>query len=179
MLEPNKPYQKAMIQPLPDMIIGISSKYPSLSLVSLLDAISESGTGIKEDADKSHFQLQVSFSEDQMCIAYLVDRYPSLTLREKLVLSTAPVPIKNSETELAHAFEHYLTYLNSRKTVPPYLNSLDSRTSSEALRNLETRFKITDLYLWLANRFPEYFVAVNDVLSMREDCTAKIDAILR
>lgn len=129
------------------------------------------------------FRTRVSFpegtfypdvQEDVLAAAELVDTYaPSLPIEQRYALACTPLDL--DEHLFRNTFADWLESLDSKKTVG-FPRQLEMGGGLEAL---EEMLKLTTVYRWLAQKFPEAFTDVARVAEIRREATEQVQAILR
>lgn len=165
---PLPPYERAGLQPLPAQYERLHEAFPTLSLCTLL--------GLTEQAGRFEDSLFTPcISPDMLLLAYsLGGAFPTLTLHQQLTLAAAPVAMRCHFN--VNTFRDLVTHLALNSPCPL---QFDMRQYGGARANLgivESFYRALDLYLWLAQRFPEIFV---DGLAARERQVALTAQITR
>lgn len=130
----------------------VSAIAASLGLQSLADILQVFLKEFRLGADKRFIS---AIGEEQLDVAALVDRY-GLTLREKLTLSNAPIPMVKGE--IPDVFFRMVRALEQRKPLSfAELSAYHSDRASASQLDAEYAVKVLTLYCWLHYRFPEVF----------------------
>ncbi len=112
--------------------------------------------------------------DEQMTLARITDRFRTLSLETRFILSAAPVPL--NVTSAVAAFEQMVATVAKNKKLPlkPLLPALGV-SPEEKLTDLETAMRIVNLYSWLHFRFPVHFPQLPEAQTMREQLNQAIN----
>ena len=165
---PNDNYTHAGIAPPATLIEELSYQYKDLSLVAMLGAITDAGRYGK--------CFTPSISQEQKIIVHLLCSFPALSIAEKLLLSAAPVNLRDSGT--VNAFHWFITCIADKRPCPLRVSLAHHRQALDYLSMAESFYRTLDLYLWLAFRFPEIFTEQDQVLEKREQCNRLVTKLL-
>lgn len=101
-------------------------------------------------------RFQPSLGADQIELARVADKWPQLTLRDRLSLSAAPVPRQRSE--LAHEFDEFVRHVALAKVYPiSRLKDYFPAQVAHSQERAEYAVKMLTLYCWLHYRFSRIF----------------------
>lgn len=167
---PLPPYERAGLQPLPAQYEQLHEAFPTLSLCALL--------GLTEQAGRFEDSLFTPcISSDMFLLAYsLGGAFPALPLRQQLTLAAAPVAMRCHFN--VNTFRDLVTHLALGSPCPLQFDMRQYGSARASLGIVESFYRALDLYLWLAQRFPETFV---DGVAARERqvaLTAQISRLL-
>ncbi|MBF0358422.1 MAG: hypothetical protein HQL70_07415 [Magnetococcales bacterium] len=115
--------------------------------------------------------------DDQIVLARVTDRYRSLDLPTRFVLSAAPVPLR--ATAAVTAYERMVAAVAQKRTL--HLSKvMPEFTPRERgrLSLLETATKIVNLYSWLHYRFPVLLPDIEQAQRQRRELNQEINVIL-
>lgn len=130
----------------------VSAIASSLSLQSLADILQVFLKEFRLGVDKRFIS---SIGEEQLDVAALVDRF-QLTLREKLTLSNAPIPLIKGE--IPDIFSRMVRMLEQRDAMGiGHLAEYHSERASASQLDAEYAVKVLTLYCWMHYRFSEAF----------------------
>lgn len=168
---PLPPYERAGLQPLPVHYERLHEACPGLSLCALL--------GLTEQAGRFEEPLFAPcISPDMLVLAYsLGGAFPSLSLRQQITLAAAPVAMRCHFN--VNTFRDLVTHLAAGGSPCPLQFDMRQYGSARAsLGVVESFYRALDLYLWLAQRFPDVFVDGPAARERQVALTAQITRLL-
>ena len=123
--------------------------------------------------------------DERLAIASLLDDITALSFRERYIMSMAPVSRDDEEVKI------YFRRFAQDKALAPYVALLDDLaprpdgsdawllpSSPGELLQMETKHKIFELYLWLAQRFPASFPQHKEAKFQADVCSRLISQAL-
>ncbi|KAN0053240.1 hypothetical protein ACTA71_009689 [Dictyostelium dimigraforme] len=181
---PNLISDRAALFPTPEQLELFSQlpKYKNLKFSEIL-------TGFLEHMkiDKHYF---LGSFDKFFRMSQKTDLSP-MSVSDKFIFSYCPVGNLQNEILIYHYTSYASSYSQGQK-VPlllniekihqaeeEFLDSDDANTKySELLQTFESYFTVTDIYLWLSNYFPNYFLDVKLAIELSEILTSKISFFL-
>lgn len=117
---------------------------------------------------------KMSDLDDQITLARITDRFRSIPLEIRFILSAAPVPLKASVA--VAAFEQMVATVakNKKLSLKPLLPAM-GQGDDEKLTDLEISMKIVNLYSWLHFRFSKNFPQLHEAQITRENLNQAIN----
>ncbi len=171
-LDPH-PIRRSYLAPTLDHLLAIASlrqeRNPSLARLFAIFV-----QMVKPDPDV----YELGDLEDQMVLARITDRFKSLDLPTRFILSAAPVPLR--ESAAVSAFE-VMTATVARKKVLSFAKVMpdDYGGRGGRLGLLETSVRIVSLYCWLHFRFPDHFPEQAQAEKQRRALNQEIGTLLK
>lgn len=144
-----KVYRQAPTWP----IVSLIAKTTGLERLSL---ILELFLHRVELSDSKHFRAAIA--DEQLALADLVDGWPAISLKNRLLLSGAPVPLYPRNV-IPHEFSDFLKTIAEHK--PFNLNALwyhFPKNASLSQERAEFAVRLFTLYCWLHYRWPDLFI---------------------
>ena len=157
--------------------------WPIVSLISKTTGITQLALILElflhriELSDSKHFKS--ALTDEQMALAELVDRWPSLPLKTRLLLSGAPVPLY-PRSVIPSEFALFVKAIAENK--PFNLNELWyhlPNNASAAQERAEFAVRLFTLYCWLHYRWPALFADLDTVRHYLAELNAAIHQHLR
>ncbi|KAN0006761.1 hypothetical protein ACTFIU_004952 [Dictyostelium citrinum] len=180
---PNIISDRAGLFPTPEQIERFS-QLPQCENLTFSQILSEflENTNI----DKHYF---LSNFDEFISIAKITDLSP-MSIKDKFIFAQCPIGNTKNESSVSHYSSYANNYSNDKKVhllfdidkietaEQKFLKSRENKRFSEFLETLESFYRITDIYLWLSNYFPNHFVEVKKAIELSDIITSKISLVL-
>uniref|UniRef100_A0A7S3D4P4 RNA helicase n=1 Tax=Palpitomonas bilix TaxID=652834 RepID=A0A7S3D4P4_9EUKA len=189
---PLPPLEQAGFFPLVEQIEAFASALhpssPSLSellslfLAKMEEARTESGSSMGGERRGNVNSFFLCSPEEIIEVSKVVEKY-DMPLRHLLTLSLSPVDANDMCSlqmikACARGLEVGQVDIPHHFTDIPRLPRRDEKRRAAVLSQLESFHKAYDLYLWLAIRFPEAFISVDQATALRDEVVKRINELL-
>lgn len=149
------------------MAIATLKKEEHPSLAQLLSNFTQPDLAVYELADM----------KNQIALAHIVDRFKTLDLPTRFILSSAPVSLR--QNAVVTAFEFMATSLAHNQVLSlGKIMPIDLSKRKGGLEFMEISMQIVTLYCWLHFRFPRYFPEQGKAETRRENINQTIKMLL-
>lgn len=175
-----RPLHTALSQPLQTLKKAIL--FPPLHIQELFASFFRPGTSLAliirrfQKLSKTTGLYSILDTTQQEAILELLESISDLTVSERLILSAAPVKIKDSEVISAFMAFATIISLGKPKTILEIpevnLECLDCNADLDLrqLERLEVLHKMLLIFLWLSNRFPAILLSGPECQEVKETC---------